>query len=265
VKVNAVAYHVVEKNQMILLWLDGERDAPRRGRGLLSPQAPDEVAKWQVPEEPPVQTMGYQFVGLVTHEIGCHIQDIPENGPDGAHLNVVHQKFAVEALSFALEHDWDFTWTPSEEPGKQHTAVVGMKLGLRFFGKFVSWLMVHVHVTQTGPALVHEYLTLPLGLGTVYFCSTVTPISPLLQHYTHAMWCSPWLPRVVAKSMLRGLVAQVNRDVPIWNSKLHRSRPAYSRLDANIKKFRTWYGQFYAPLSESFAEAMGKEKDTLEW
>jgi len=110
-------------------------------------------------------------------------------------------------------------------------------------------------------------LILPFGLGTIYFASTVTPVKPLLQRYTHVMWAPSWLPRFIPKMLLRGLLVQVNRDVPIWNNKTYRAQPPYSAQDKNIAKFRRWFSQFYSHDSETFDEAMTAErsKAVLEW
>jgi hypothetical protein len=63
----------------------------------------------------------------------------------------VHAPFVISKLSGYLDHDWQFTWTPGEGALK-HTAVVGMKLGLRVARiGLVEALAVKVHVTQTGP------------------------------------------------------------------------------------------------------------------
>jgi len=251
-KTKAETYIALERNQMILVWLDGAADAARRGRAD-SKHGVVDAPRWQVPVEPCLDAM--QFVGIVEHVVAAHIQEIPENGADAAHLLTVHAPFVVPALSGTLDHDWDFTWTPGAAAADQHTAVVGMKLGLRVRGALVDALAVKVHVTQVGPALVHEHLTLPLGLGEVYVASTVTPMRPLLQRYTHLMWASASVPRFLPKMLLRGLLAQVNRDVPIWNSKTYRARPfvapllggahtprapyrPYSVQDVNLAKFR---------------------------
>jgi len=263
----ADSYLCMERNEMIMIWIDGKRDAPRRGRGMLSAAAPPEEARWQVPEVALIKS-GYQFVGLVEQSITAHIQEIPENGADGAHLSVVHAPFVISKLSGWFDHDWLFTWTPAPEDSPEaHTAVVDMKLGMRIFGKIWDSLLIRVHVTQVGPALVHEILTLPLGLGTIYFASSVTPVKPLLLRYTHTMWCSNMLPRFVAKLILRGLKVQVDRDVPIWNNKMYRHRVPYTSGDANIPRFRKWFRQFYSEHSETFQEAMEAERNTLslEW
>jgi len=223
-KTRAETYTSVERNQMILVWLDGAADAARRGRadGGLDACVADNP-RWQVPVESCLDAM--QFVGIVEHAVAAHIQEIPENGADAAHLLTVHAPFVVPALSGTLDHDWDFTWTPGSTAADKHTAVVGMTLGLRVMGALVHALAVKVHVTQVGPALVHEHLTLPLGMGEVYVASTVTPVRPLMQRYTHLMWASASVPRFLPKMLLRGLLAQVNRDVPIWNNKTYRARP----------------------------------------
>lgn len=261
---------------MVLVWLGAERDAERRERlglaakgerGKPTRQAPTpDTPSWQVRAEEAVDAGAYQLVGKVEHIVAAHIQEIPENGPDAAHVGSVHRGFVIAALSEYAEHDWAFTWTPGDTPETSHTALVGMKLGLRVLGVPIESLMVRAHVTQMGPALVQEYLYLPLNMGEIYFASSVTPIAPLKQRYTHAMWCSPNLPRFVAKTILRALMSQVNRDVPIWNNKTFRSAPPYSRVDVNVKRFRAWYAAFYSPHSESFADAMQREREAvLEW
>lgn len=259
-------YITVERNGMILIWLDGLHDAARRGRTVHS-DIPPEVPAWEVPEAPLLKE-ATQFVGIVEHTLAAHIQEIPENGADGAHLNTVHAPFVVSALTGWVDHDWDFTWTPAPPNSKDaHTAVVGMKLGMKIFGQIWDSLMVRVHVIQIGPALVHEELTLPFGIGKIYFASSVTPVKPLEIRYTHAMWCSPYLPRIVAKMLLRGLKIQVDRDVPIWNNKIYRAKPSYTKADVNIPPFRRWFKQFYNEHSETFEQAMAIERGalSLEW
>ena len=129
-------YLSLERNEMILVWLEAKRDAPRRGRGMLSAAAPEETAAWQVPEVSLLKT-GYQFVGLVDHTLNAHIQEIPENGADGGHLSVVHAPFVISGLSGIFDHDWLFTWTPGVEESA-HTAVVEMRLGMRIFGALLG-------------------------------------------------------------------------------------------------------------------------------
>jgi cholesterol 7-desaturase len=260
----AERYLSMEKNEMILVWLEAKRDAQRRGRNTVENDSV-EVALWDIPEAPLLK-LGYQFVGLVEHQLCAHISEIPENGADGAHLSTVHAPFVISSLSGWMDHVWDFTWTP-QEPPSGHTAVVSMKLGLSALGKLRESFMVRVHVTQVGPAIVQEELTLPFGLGVIYFASSATPIKPLVLRYTHVMWCSTSLPRFVAKLLLAGLEVQVNRDVPIWNNKTYRSRPPYTKADSNIPPFRRWFKQFYSEHSETHEQAMNFERDThaLNW
>lgn len=262
----AEVYLSQERNEMILVWLDAKRDASRRGRREMTQSTVPEQPTWQVSAELYDANQHGQFVGMVEHELCAHISEIPENGADGNHLKTVHAPFVLAGLSGWLDHDWRFTWTPGKDANAKHTAVVEMNLGLtvRSYG-LIDALAVKVYVVQTGPALVFETLTLPLGLGTLYFCSSVTPISPKSLRYTHAMWCSRWMPRLVAKLVLRGLEVQVNRDVPIWNNKQYRVKPPLTKEDGDaIARFREWFSQFYCEHSETFEEAMECERNLLQ-
>lgn len=61
-----------------------------------------------------------------------------------------------------------------------------MDLGTKLFGyRLPSAFSIKVFVTQVGPALVHEHLTFPFGLGHIYFASTLLPVKPLDVKYTH--------------------------------------------------------------------------------
>jgi len=245
----SVPYECQEINQMIIVWLSGDR----KKRSI-----------FQIPVESCLDD--YEYTGIVEHKIMAHIQEIPENGADIGHLSTVHGKFVIECLTGILDHSWLFSWTPGQTIDDRHQAVVTMELGTKLFGTIIHLFDIHVYVRQIGPALVHEYLTLPLGMGTVYFVSTLRPEGPLCQHYSHAMWHPKWMPRFVAKNLLRGLAKQVNRDIPIWSSKTFVKHPRYTKVDSNIPKFRRWYKQFYTSDCLSFEEALEKEKTTsIEW
>ena len=69
----------VEKNEMVLI-----------KQGDIS---------WTVPDE---DLSGYTYCGIADHEVACHIQEIPENGADGAHLQTVHAPFVVGWLTGVL-------------------------------------------------------------------------------------------------------------------------------------------------------------------
>ena len=160
------------------------------------------------------------------------------------------------------DHLWDFTYEVNYK-GVAHHGHVQIDLGLTFFQHKINALTVSVDVTQIGPGLLHERLTLPGGI-CLYFASTLSPIKPLLQHYTHAMWVPSYVPYIVGKMMLRGLAVQVERDVSIWNSKIYRQDPPLTKVDNKIPVFRKWFKSFYEG-AESFEDAWKREQESVEW
>jgi cholesterol 7-dehydrogenase len=78
-------------------------------------------------------------------QVSCHIQDIPENGADVAHLSAIHRtsiagggepSSALSALLDAITwHDWNVTWTPDTAPGRKHAAVVQLTHSMKVAGR----------------------------------------------------------------------------------------------------------------------------------
>jgi phenylpropionate dioxygenase-like ring-hydroxylating dioxygenase large terminal subunit len=93
--VKTKAWHCVETNGSIMIWHDAE------GRPPL----------WMVPDLKEINTGRYKSHGSTLHRVRAHIQEIPENGPDTAHLNHLHLPIGVRLLSaFGFHHGWDATW-----------------------------------------------------------------------------------------------------------------------------------------------------------
>lgn len=50
----------------------------------------DAVPDWEVPVIEEIELGKWSMQGRLTHEIACHIEEIPENGADTAHLECLH-------------------------------------------------------------------------------------------------------------------------------------------------------------------------------
>ena len=105
-------YQALEKNQLIYLWYDAQGREP-----------------WWIPE-----TMGDNFTyhGRCAHEVACHIQEVPENGADVAHLGVLHPP-SMFGDSF-LTHQFDAVWTAGKdrENGVKEFAYIDMDEYFKF-------------------------------------------------------------------------------------------------------------------------------------
>lgn len=81
------------------------------------------------------------------------IQEIPENGPDVAHLNVVHTSAILTGTNPAessiewnfLKHVWSANWSPNEE--RQHEAILKVNHHISIFNK-LPFFHIEVDVHQ---------------------------------------------------------------------------------------------------------------------
>ena len=60
--------------KLVMIWHHADQDEPG----------------WYPPVIEPVQDDSWVYQGRTEYHVNCHIQDIPENGADVAHLDAVH-------------------------------------------------------------------------------------------------------------------------------------------------------------------------------
>ncbi|XP_009474357.1 PREDICTED: cholesterol desaturase daf-36-like, partial [Nipponia nippon] len=241
-----------EVNGMLLVWYHCEGVGPT----------------WAVPEQREIATKEWVFRGQTEHLVDAHIQEIPENAADTAHLAFLHGpailggsdlRYTRSKLWDFMKHIWKAEWRPEPEPNEhcsrllvQHTATV--------FGKHLSLMDLTVSARQVGPGLVflifeHAFL----GHGIIL--QTVTPLEPLLQNVVHKIYYQKNVPAIIPKFILRAECIQFERDITIWNNKQYLPKPLLVREDASIQKHRRWYAQFYSEKSTR----LPVQKEGLDW
>ncbi|TRY95146.1 hypothetical protein DNTS_003854 [Danionella cerebrum] len=201
---------------------------------------------WRVPEQSQITCGDWVYRGRTEHFINAHIEEIPENAADIAHLAHLHTPGIVE-------------WKPESEPNK-HCSQMLVKHALTVFGRHWPLLDLDVLARQVGPGLVfllfeHRFL----GRGMMMHC--VTPVEPLLQCVSHTIFYQSSIPPLVPKFILRAECIQFERDVMIWNNKTYISKPLLVKEDSAIQKHRRWYSQFYSENSPR----LRYQQDTLEF
>ncbi|XP_051269067.1 cholesterol 7-desaturase nvd isoform X1 [Dicentrarchus labrax] len=241
-----------EVNSQILVWFHCDGEDPQ----------------WAVPEQPEIATGEWVYRGRTEHFINAHIQEIPENAADVAHIAHLHTPSFVSGIdlryihskTFAfLRHDWKVQWEPEAEPNK-HCSQMLVKHAFTVFGLHWPMLDVHVVARQIGPGVVfllfnHSFL----GRGLIIQC--VTPVEPLLQCVSHIMFYQSNIPPMVPKFFLRTECIQFERDVMIWNNKKYISKPLLVKEDSAIQKHRRWFSQFYSENSPR----LQYQRDTLDF
>ncbi|GAA6099509.1 cholesterol 7-desaturase nvd [Tachysurus ichikawai] len=229
-----------EINEQILVWFHCDGEEP----------------SWTVPEQKEITNQEWVYRGRTEHFINAHIEEIPENAADIAHLAHLHTPGIVSGVDLRytnsktwefIRHDWKVEWNPEPEPNK-HCSQMLVKHALTVFGRHWPLLDVNVVARQVGPGVVfllfnHKFL----GHGVILHC--VTPVEPLLQCVSHSIFYQSNIPPLVPKFILRAECIQFERDVMIWNNKKYISKPVLVKEDSAIQKHRRWYSQFYSENS----------------
>ncbi|XP_047425101.1 cholesterol 7-desaturase nvd isoform X2 [Mugil cephalus] len=201
-----------EINRQILVWFHCDGEEPQ----------------WTVPEQQEITKGEWAYRGRTEHFINAHIQEIPENAGDIAHLAHLHNPGIVSGVD--LRHTNAKMW------------------------KFLR------HDWKVGPGLVfllfdHSFL----GRGVIMHC--VTPVEPLLQCVSHTIFYQSNILPLVPKFILKAECIQFERDVMIWNNKKYVSKPLLVKEDSAIQKHRRWFSQFYSGNSPR----LQSRRDTLDF
>lgn len=105
-------YNVQEINGIVCVWYHCDGVPPQ----------------WENPKLPELKDLKY--VGRTEHVVDGHIQDIPENAADLAHLNFLHKPLLhrdidkYDSTVNVLEHNIDAEWKRCKEPGNLHTSIM---------------------------------------------------------------------------------------------------------------------------------------------
>ncbi|CAO1389374.1 unnamed protein product [Diamesa serratosioi] len=239
-----------EINKIIFVWYHTEDEKP-----------------WNIPVISQIDEKVWQFHGRNEFMINSHIQDIPENGADNAHLGVVHGpsilagsdvRFSRSKLSIG-SHVWSAKWNPNEDILEKHMATMTLNHSI-IVGK-LQMVNLDVHVKQIGPSYVQLFVN--TTFGPMVILQMITPIEPFVQKVVHLFYA----PRSLAwltKFTFLGESIMFERDIMIWNHKTFTHCPILTKEDKQIKSFRNWYSQFYSKNSKSFKSAMIGDS-LMEW
>ncbi|ODM97218.1 Cholesterol desaturase daf-36, partial [Orchesella cincta] len=201
-----------------------------------------------------VENGEWKYRGRSEFRVACHIQEIPENGPDSGHLNVVHSSLVTEGSvpneSWVkwkfLKHVFSATWTPNTENGREHEALMLVNHHLLLFNK-IPFVNVSVKVSQIGPGIVQMHFDTIFGKGILV--QNVTPLGPMMQRVVHRFYSAPTFIHPLGLLVLQSEGVQFSRDVRIWNRKTFLRIPLLTKEDKQIRTFRRWYSQFYSENS----------------
>ncbi|XP_054714577.1 cholesterol 7-desaturase nvd-like [Uloborus diversus] len=241
-----------EKNGFIFVWYHAEGEPPT----------------WELPTLPDIESGHWKFRGRTDHTVHCHIQEIPENGADIAHLPQVHSKSVFEGNTWLdswralyigrlVRHQWQPSWQADEE--QPHKARIHLSQRMSVCGYTMPFSELEINIEQIGPATV--FLALESSFGRGMLLQNIVPEGPLCQRIIHRLYTEPKFRAAPAAFLVWSEAVMLERDIAIWNSKKFLKNPVLVREDKLIKKFRRWYAQFYSPNSPTLQDVRDKGLD----
>ncbi|XP_050084957.1 cholesterol 7-desaturase nvd [Anopheles aquasalis] len=242
----------LEVNGFIFVWHHADPDA----------------APWTFRVVQEIEDGRWAYYGKNEFLVNCHIQDVPENGADVAHLAAVHGpnmlsgsdiRYTRAAWADFGMHSWHASWNAPGEGDPAHVATMDLVHSFRLFDKLEVG-KIDVRAQQIGPGYVQ--LMMNTGMGPFVVLQTVTPVEPLVQKVIHRFYAPRNLWNAIfQKFAIWAESVMFERDMMVWNHKQFIENPLLIKEDRLIKAYRKWYSQFYSENSVSFA--MAKEK--LDW
>ncbi len=232
-------WEIKEHCGMVLVWFH-DRDA-----------APN----WEVDLLPEFDGPGWSDWSTDEWLINAKLQDLAENDADVAHSPAMHSLTdELPRASTPVIEGPIFSWNLKITPSLQ-------QFGLPASLKVPQGIAIEVTTRRYGLAFAWIRATLPLVAGIRYRAQTIACTLPvddksvrlMLAHRTRK---TPFRP--LTKQMLRFYHNQfhqtVDEDVPVWENKIYLDRPAASKSDAGVLRFRKWARQFYSePVPEKRA------------
>jgi len=214
----------VERNGVIWIWFHATG-------------APPSMEVPVMPEYGSPQWTSFKRFGWV---IASHGQEMAENAVDSAHFKYVHGTLDVPEMEMEILPDCFHVINRSRN---------------RRFGMTVS-TTVDVRVFQPGISAVRFS-----EFAEILLFATTTPVDE--EHvqqrffFTAKKKGNPLFRAFVSRLFMNEVARQYEQDKPIWENKLHLTKPILCDGDGPIWSFRKWYQQFYAahPISGATAAA----------
>ena len=218
-KTKIASWHGLERNETLMVWYDGLGRAPA----------------W---EPPAIDFTGWTPFKFQKLDFASHPQETSENSVDLGHFTEVH----------AFSRAW--VVREAKTDGPVLTASYGVtKQVFPSIAQIGIDARFHVQVHGLGysyvqgevPALKLRYrhlvLSSPVRDGRVHM-----RLGTSIERYR-----SRALTEAMHRLAFRGLVTEVESDLPLWETKRYVERPVLARGDGPIHKYRKWAKQFYPP------------------
>jgi nitrite reductase/ring-hydroxylating ferredoxin subunit len=227
----AGAWEVIEANEMIFVWhhIDG---------------------KPPFFEMPILPEFGHSDWAADKHwekVFNAHVQDMAENNCDPVHFRYVHNN-PEPIIDSAMRYDGLKMTMSSTSKREAYGGVFELELERETWG--IGLASVRIVGLE--------------GAGLLMFSST-TPVDGCHSHSRWAFAVTKNMADTAGQEFIDSMTEGVLDDLPIWDNKIHRSRPLLCDGDHYLAEFRRWASNFYSDPDAAgrAVEAPGEAEDRV--
>lgn len=197
-----------EKNDEIYIWYHPENTAPQ----------------WELPDLPELGDPNWTAPRYAEFLIPAHVQDIAENSCDPVHFQYVHGQSEVPPSEVTIDEDGRVLHLHTDASNTDYPS--------------------HLHATVYSPGFAMVRNTYGPDAEMVMYNSA----QPINRHETRMRWTltvRKEIEDLAGDDVMKGIIAGLSDDYPIWANKVHKHRPVFCKGDDTLVTFRKWVRQFY--------------------
>lgn len=206
-------WHTEEQNGEVYIWFHPQNLAPTWELPVLTELGDD---NWTAPR-------------YAEFEVPAHIQDIAENSCDPVHFQYVHRQPDVPASEVTIDDD-------------------GRTLHLRADADQAA-VPHKLHAMVLNPGLAVVRTSYGPGAEMLVYNSA----QPIDKHTTLLRWTLSVrreIEDLAGDDVMKGIIAGIQDDYPIWANKVHKHKPVFCREDKTLVLYRKWVRQFYIDVRD---------------
>lgn len=206
-------YPTLERNTFIFMWKHDQGALPN----------------YDIEVIPELTSGDYRLVSKKIWQFRGHPQEIMENSVDVTHFEALHH-WKAHSL------DWD-------NDGSAYTLRIHVDNDSAGYQSATAENVSDVVTRNIGPSFSFTRFTGELRAVSL---NAMAPSRAGQVYNPQAFWAHNDIPDAMAQSWAQGFIDDYADDIPIWENKVFRDKPALSDADGPFARYRKWFAQFYS-------------------
>ncbi|CAF1963645.1 unnamed protein product [Rotaria magnacalcarata] len=238
------SYPCVERHGMVMIWYHPLNEPPQYDAICVDELLGDK----------------YEFRGNYSYpNIQMHLQEFAENAADVQHFRPLHGQMLIPWTKIRVPLVYVHHTASLVFSDQTHIAYFYDTAMIQLFGKRYESTKVDASITFYGPGGITLF-RFDGEFGRIYLFHTHTPTNYTELDVEFRAYVERKIPRFLNWYVIGNWIAQWQRDIDVWENKIHKRAPFLVKNDGPILKMRRWFSQFY--LSN---EEQDNIVDTLDW